>query len=379
MTEKFLVIDDDPGFCTMLTRVLSDEGYRVDKALGGEEAIEKIRNEFFDILILDIKMPKIDGIEVMKRLREIQRGKEESDVIIITGFISETTPIEALRLGAVDYIMKPFEIKDFLHSIERNVKIIRLKRERNIYIGELSETNEKLKQTINELKNTRDKLIYSERLAAIGKVASGVGHDLRNLLGIIENASFLLKSSFKTKNTKINKYFSILYKALQESKKTLDDLLHFSKERKIEKAKISLKSLLQEGLDIVPLKSNIKTKMKIPSTIGSIYVDPLRMKQVLRNIISNAAQSMPKGGKISINTKSKNNHVKIEINDTGSGIDKKHLKNIFEPFFTTKTKGIGLGLAVAKEIIEKHNGKIEVKSKINKGSTFIIHLPTQGN
>jgi signal transduction histidine kinase len=376
LEDKILVVDDDPGFCSMLTRFLSDEGYTAEYALGGEEGLVKLKRDFYDIVILDIKMPKIDGLEVLKQLKTFQNPEQESIVIVITGYISSNTPVTALKLGATDYIIKPFELDEFLRSVERNIKIVRLRKERNVYYKELSRTNEELLKTIKELDETKNRLVISEKLAAVGQLASMVGHEIRNPLEIIENNAYLLQKAFNPSDEKIKKHFSSMLRGIDDAVEIVEELLNFSKDKQLSIAEVSLEKVIGETLEGVNAGAKIKIEKQLDQSADNIQADPHRLRQVLTNLISNAIQSIhSKDGKIVIKTISEHENVRISISDNGSGMNEEKLKNLFNPFFTTKEKGLGLGLVVVKEIIEKHHGSIKVNSRENEGTTFHITIP----
>ncbi len=151
MKEKILVVDDEKPLLKTLDKLLSKGGYIVTTTDDSYDALDKIKKEFFDLIILDIRMPGMNGISLLEEVRKIQKGKSRSKVIMITAYASEETPIKAIKLGADDYIMKPFEMDDFLHSVNRNIKMVRLERERDEYIHKLEKLHEEYKNLIISL------------------------------------------------------------------------------------------------------------------------------------------------------------------------------------------------------------------------------------
>ncbi len=147
MSEKILVVDDDKSVLKTIERVLKSEGYAVTTINSSIDALDKIKKEFFTLIVMDVRMPKMDGISLLREVRRVQEGGDSSRVIILTGFASEETPIHALKLGADDYIMKPFELDDFLHSVNKNIELSRLENERREYVNKL----EKLQTTYKDL------------------------------------------------------------------------------------------------------------------------------------------------------------------------------------------------------------------------------------
>ena len=151
MKEKILVVDDEKILLKTLDRLLSKEGYQVTTTDNSYDALDMVKKEFFDLIILDIRMPGMDGISLLKEIRKIQGDEEKSMVIIITGYASEDAPIKAIKLGADDYIMKPFELDDFLHSVNKNIRLCRLKKEKRRYLEELKKSRERYKNLVKSL------------------------------------------------------------------------------------------------------------------------------------------------------------------------------------------------------------------------------------
>ncbi|HDI72977.1 MAG TPA: response regulator [Candidatus Altiarchaeales archaeon] len=151
MKEKILVVDDEKILLKTLDRLLSKEGYQVTTTDNSYDALDMVKKEFFDLIILDIRMPGMDGISLLKEIRKIQGDEEKSMVIIITGYASEDAPIKAIKLGADDYIMKPFELDDFLHSVNKNIRLCRLEKEKRRYLEELKKSRERYKNLVKSL------------------------------------------------------------------------------------------------------------------------------------------------------------------------------------------------------------------------------------
>lgn len=151
MKEKLLIIDDDKTLLKTLDKLLKKEGYQVTTTDNSSDALDRVKGEFFDLIILDIRMPGMNGVSLLEKIRKIQKGRPESMVIIITGYASEDVPIKAIKLGVDDYIMKPFELDEFLYSVNRNIKICRLRKEREKYLKELEKSRAKYRNLVNSL------------------------------------------------------------------------------------------------------------------------------------------------------------------------------------------------------------------------------------
>jgi len=153
MTEKILVVDDEKPLSKAIDKLLSKEGHIVTTTDSSYDALDKIKNEFFDLIVLDVRMPGMDGIALLKEVRQIQKEDNKSRVIIITAYASEEAPIKAIKLGADDYIMKPFELDNFLHSVNRNLRVSHLEKEKQEYMEKLEKLHEKYKNLVKSLTN----------------------------------------------------------------------------------------------------------------------------------------------------------------------------------------------------------------------------------
>ncbi len=245
---------------------------------------------------------------------------------------------------------------------------------------ELQATEEELRASNDELREAQEQLIRSEKLAAIGQLAGGVGHELRNPLGAIKNAVYYVKgkvakSELAQKEPRVIEFLNIMDDEVNSSNKIIGDLLGFSRTNKPTVSPTRIEQVIENALSQTPVPEHIELTKRLDTNLPEVEIDPGQIQQVLANIITNAVQAMPDEGKLTIDTTKKGNLLEIEIADTGGGIPDEAIGKIFDPLFTTKAKGIGLGLAVCKSIIDRHGGHIEVKSKVGKGTIFNIKLP----
>ncbi len=245
---------------------------------------------------------------------------------------------------------------------------------------ELRVSNEELQAANEELRETQEQLIRSEKLAAIGQLAGGVGHELRNPLGAIKNAVYYIKgkvakNELGQKEPRVLEFLNIMDDEINSSNKIINDLLGFSRVGKPSVSPTRIEGVIEEALSRTPIPENIELTKGMDTALPEVEIDPDQIQQVLINIITNAIQAMPEGGKLTIGAREEEKSLEMEIADTGGGIPGEAMDKIFDPLFTTKAKGIGLGLAVCKSIIDRHEGHIEVRSKVGKGTTFRIKLP----
>jgi len=250
---------------------------------------------------------------------------------------------------------------------------------------------EMVAERTSELCKAQEELVRKEKLAVLGTLAGGVGHELRNPLGVISNSVYYLKMVQPEADEKIRKHHAIIEHELHNATRIVSDLLDYARVFNTDPKPVSVRELVEQTLSCFPVPTSIKISLKIPDDLLQAFADPLHVRQILGNLISNACQAMAnpsldtKAGsvimsgrcKLTISAHMQNKMVAIAVKDTGTGITPENLQNLFEPLFSTKAKGIGLGLAVSKKLAEANSGRIEVKSQVGKGSTFTLYLPVK--
>jgi signal transduction histidine kinase len=379
METRVLVVDDEKEIRVFLTKALSRlGGFRVDVAESGEEALRKLEKEPFELVLTDLKMPKMDGLQL---IAEIAKSKPETLTIMMTAHGTIDSALEAMKLGASDYITKPLNLDEMVLRLRKVLKekqrFVRLKD----FADQLERTNMELRK-IDSMK--------SEFVA----VAS---HELRTPLAAIKNAvQLLLSGETGEANENQKKFLSMAERNINRLTNILNDLLDLSR---IESGKIELKfeNIQLEGVIELAASSlrphadvkSIQIDVQIPESLPAIYGDQEKIEQILTNLIGNAIKFTPGGGKILISAHlpphgPKDGYgeaVAISVKDTGIGIPAEHLDAIFEKFHQVEgslhrsVSGTGLGLAITKGLVEAQQGKIVVESEMGKGSTFTFTLP----
>jgi len=236
---------------------------------------------------------------------------------------------------------------------------------------------------ITELKINEKRLLQSDKMAAVGQLAAGVAHEIRNPLGLIRNYAYVLKKQLDPKNEKTSKSITVIEASVDRASNIINNLLNFSRISSDDKEKVHIIECIQNILNLESKeldKHAIKLVLKCPEDIVcNINLEAL--KHILINLISNSIDSMPEGGVLNIECNQREYNLYLIISDTGIGIEDKNLDNIFHPFFTTKAlgKGTGLGLYIAYNEVQKFGGEIKVTSELNKGTTFELILPLGGD
>ena len=298
----------------------------------------------------------------------LEYGGKVYGLICVTTTIEYVESKEEKRL--FDEVAK--DISFALYSLEMEEKRKKAEEELNKYSRNLQKMVE---DRTKKLKTVQQQLIRKEKLAVLGQLSGGVGHELRNPLGVISNAVYFLKMTLTDADKTTKEYLEIISQEVRNAEKIVSNLLDLSRTKPSERAEAAVSELILKILDKKHPPKGIKVNTNIPKDISSIFVDSQQISQVLTNLITNACQAMTDGGSLTINAGEHKSRVYVEIIDTGCGIPKKDIEKIFEPLYTTKARGIGLGLSVSKNLVEANGGSIKVKSTTGKGATFTLILP----
>jgi signal transduction histidine kinase len=251
--------------------------------------------------------------------------------------------------------------------------------------GELQRWNTELETRVQsrtrDLKAAQEQIIVSEKLAALGEMASVVGHELRNPLAVMNNSVYFLKTKLTAAagdaglDPKIEKYLKMIESEITKSNTIIRDVLDFARNRALIAKPVKFDELVASAIERIVVPPTVTLKKDLQLGSMEVPIDEDEIRQVLVNLMENACQAMISGGMLTVGTKAYSDYAELLISDTGCGIPQEHLAKIFAPFFTTKSRGTGLGLAVVKKIIDRHQGVLKVESKTGEGTRFTIRLP----
>ncbi len=360
-----LVVDDEPNILRAMSLVLQAE-FNVAVAKTGNKAIKKIRQGMdFDVISLDLQMPGLSGIESLKAVKQLSPSTE---VLIVTAHSDAESIREALKLGAYDYIDKPFSNAELVTSIRKGVE------RRSNTIG--------VEKTKEQLAFVKAQLMQSEKFSAIGQLLAGVAHEINNPLTTIMGFSEILLLR-KCSPDKTQNYLEKINKNSLLCKNIVQKLLAFSRKEGTKQEYIQINRVIESTLELKEHDFKIdgiqvvkQLADNMPNTTANFY----ELQQVFLNIINNAHQAMKMHagtGTLTVKSAFDGKVIRINFLDTGPGIPEKNLQKIFEPLFTTKKKGegTGLGLSICYEIIKEHKGNIFVANNQGKGACFAIEIP----
>ncbi|MBI5574307.1 MAG: response regulator [Elusimicrobia bacterium] len=371
--KKILAVDDEIEILKFIEKALTKNGYFVKTTTNPFEVVDILKNDDFDIAIVDLRMPDIDG---MKLLEIIKKDFPEIEVLIITAHATIETAIECLKKGADDYLIKPFEIKELLMTVEKTLEIQKLKSQL---------------VSMKEMDKLKDEFIsiISHELKTPLMAISGAVEILSDQIKIeLERRGFLRRQSDK----EMQKLFEIVSRQTDKMKKLVNDLLDFAKMEagfiEIKKSSCEINKLVNDAIkDIQPLADNKKIELtqEIYSSGGiCINCDYEMIKRVIINLLTNSIKYSPESGKISVWFEKTASEVEVGIEDNGMGISKENLAKVFDKFYRVDQSlarasgGFGLGLSICQKIVELHGGKIRAESEgLGKGSRFIFTLPIE--
>jgi PAS domain S-box-containing protein len=487
-TAHVLVIDDDLGTCETIGDILQARGIQVHTTTRGRTALERLATDPVDVAIVDIRLPDVPGLELLDTARAMQPDLE---AIVITGYASVATAVQAVNTAAFAYFVKPFDMNQLLVSLDKalekqrlaralreseeryrllidsigdavflmdlddrivfanrravdltgyaeaqllgrsaltlltpegarevgtrldaskdgagvapvhDVRLVRqdgrklwvdvtlssvLKESRVVgRLGVLHDTTEK--------RHLEDQLRQSQKMEAIGRLAGGVAHDFNNLLAVIMGYSDLLRSALGRRD-RLARDVEEIRRASERATALTQQLLAFSRNQILQPQVVEVNALVGNMAEMLRrlIGEDIELELRLDPGAGRVSGDPGQLEQVLMNLAVNARDAMPRGGRLTLETRAvelepaqvesspgcaPGAYVRLAIHDTGYGITPEVQAHLFEPFFTTKEpgRGTGLGLSTVYGIVKQHHGHIEVDSQPERGATFRIHLP----
>lgn len=372
-TRTVLVIDDERGPRESL-RILLKNDYRVLCADSVDRGLELLQAEKPDIVVMDIRMPGKNGID---GLREIREQDPVVPVIMLTGFGTLDSAQEAIRLGANDYLRKPFDAREMEAVIGRNVQKNDINRRRWRAEQDLQELNQGLMK----------QLAMKEQLATLGQKSAELVHDLRNpltaVLGYVELLAQELEQSSGVLGghwRDASEYLDMIEKNVMRCKELADMWQSLSRRDPQRMRAIAIADLVRDvarGVERLALARAVRIEIDADGVAGEVVGDQLQMFRALQNVIVNAIEAVPPdGGCVRIACRRLEAYVEVAVTDNGCGIEPDQLHRMFEPYFTTKKlNGTGLGLFITKQVVEEHHGMIQIQSRPQIGTSVIIRLP----
>jgi signal transduction histidine kinase len=375
MTARILVVDDDERNRRLLEAVLGPAGYDVIEADGGELALEIIARDPVDMVLLDMMMPGLDGVETCRRIRQ-NLGERFLPVVFVTAMADRQTRVRGKQAGADDFLTKPIDEIELMARVENLLAAKAYHDQREVNVRWLQE----------ELEQRQALLLRTERLASLGTLAGGVGHELNNIATVFVSAFALVREAAAAGEPPDAEDLAALARVGDHLKQHASQLLSLARPGPDHAARLDLREVVTGTLSMLRLMGRIKyveVEPVLPAAPMPVTVNRTRIEQVLVNLICNAADALgevpggPKRIRVTVEASAGDGRVTCHVADTGPGIPGDRLDAIFQPYFTTKPpdRGTGLGLTVAKQIVKSYGGTIRVVSRVGEGTTVTFDLP----
>jgi signal transduction histidine kinase len=397
---RILIIDDEESSALALSKVIAQAGYTncqwiTDTAI----AARRVLDFNPDLLLLDLHMEPVSGMEVLARITELMAPRSRPSVLVLTADTTPEAKHAALAAGATDFLAKPLDSVEVLLRIQNLLTARQLFHQCQVYSDGLERLVDKrtlqlqrhsteLEKTLTELRETQQQIIQQERMRALGTMACGIAHDLNNGLSVILGYGDMLLNNLNSMppKSKVRTYLQLVVRAATDNASLVGRLREFYRPRTTQDRRqpVDLNEVIEQAISLTTPRWQSQADAngatihirKDLNEITPVSGAPEELREVLTNLIFNAVDAMPQGGELSFRTSVNRSRVRLEVADTGTGMNEETLRNCLEPFYTTKgAGGSGLGLAMSYGIIRRHGGTIELKSKLGKGTTFIIHLP----
>jgi signal transduction histidine kinase len=367
--DRLLLIDDEPGIRRMMALDLGADGYEVLTAADGAEGLGLFEVKRPDIVLTDVKMPGLDGLEVLRR---IKAASPETEVIVITGHGDMDTAIRSLQLEAADFITKPISDEALAVALKRAKERLRLKAELAAYTTDLEA----------RVAEAAGRLLTAERLAAVGRTVASVAHSVKNMLGGLRGGAYLVEQGLAKPDLETAAQgLAMVKRNLGRVKDFVRDLLTLAKPRVPEKSPCDAAGLAQEAVEaLIPEAEAKGVELTLAAAPQGLTVEAERpaLLDALLNLISNAldATAHVLAGRVEVAVRAGQGEVVVEVRDNGPGLDEEAQAHLFQGFYSTKgAGGTGLGLMVAHKTLAEHGGRVEHENRPQGGAAFRLVLP----
>ncbi len=361
-SDTILVVDDDPFVLDSVSLLLGTYGYSIISSGKAADALGKFQESRVDVVLTDIKMPSISGIELLEKIHAVN---PETPVILMTAYADLNIAVDAIKKGAFDFVIKPYKPEQLVHSIGKAVKYSRLVQVEKDYKYMLEEFNRELETLVAERTMSLMALTVADR---VRNPAAAIGWTCKRILEK-EQISDGAREGLRNIRDEAGKLEAIV-KSFQDILKSRQSMFRYEDLNIIMENVISVirKEADNKGVKVITKLSDQPLNMNAQKNLLGV---------ALFHVLRNALEAAPEGGGIMIETSRDDQHISLTIADTGYGIPAEDIDRIFDPFFSTKRQRFGMGLPLVKQVIAEHFGNIKVESAPGKGTTFRMTFPVR--
>ncbi len=373
--DRILIVDDEPNNLKVLYNLLIDNDFEVRAARDGKTALQAAQDDPPNLILLDIKMPEMDGYEVCERLKGDERTRD-IPVIFISALNQTEDIIRAFTKGGVDYITKPFQFEEVKARVNTHLTIVHQREHVLMQQQQIEAMRQRDRDLFDQLTDMREQFVRS------------AAHDLKSPLSLIGGyASLMTKFEEVRSNPQLMECVDEIAVSCDEMLHLITSMLDYIRLQ----AAIGPSYVVTELGELVRQQARqqqqqanrreIELKVIAAATELIVTVDPKLIARVVDNLLTNAIKYSPEGTTVTIKMERSKGNAAVHISDQGKGIPEYDLQTIFQPFYRTseaaqsEISGTGLGLSIVKEVVEQHYGRVQVESEIGKGSTFSFYLP----
>jgi signal transduction histidine kinase len=374
MTEKVLVVDDEEGIRNVLEISLGMAGYQVLTAAGGKQAMSVVQNDNPAIVLADIKMPGMDGITLLQKIKE---ESPDTEVIMMTGHADLDLAVQSLKFEASDFITKPVNYDALEVALKRVHEKIWMR-------DKIREHTENLERLVSEKSR---QLVQAERLAALGQSVATLAHAIKNITGGLQGAMYVMEKGIELDNRRyLDQGWNMVKGNVQKINHLALELLGYSKPRTPDYDLFDPNIPAREVFHLMLPKARdhcINLRLELDKNLEKVFLDMEGIYTCLLNLVTNAIDSflwaeptIPNKEVVLSSSKADGWAVEYQVRDNGCGMDDETKRKVFRSFFSTKgSKGTGLGLMITEKIVREHGGEIDLETRPGAGTRFILRLP----
>jgi two-component system sensor histidine kinase/response regulator len=348
MKPIILIVDDDQQSRMLLTLRMETDGYEVVNAEDGLDALEKIKEKLPDMILLDLIMPRMNGYQLLKELKEGERTRY-IPVLMITAVANSDEKIKGLELGAEDFISKPYN----MFEVSARVK------------------------SFLRTRGLQARLRESEKMAAFGEIVDGIAHELRNPLMTIGGLARRFEGG-EVEIERAGEYAKRITASVERMERMVQRISDFKDVLASRRVPGELNVVLESVLDDIRvrvLKADVELSVDLALELPALDMDEASLKVAISNILENSLEAIDGAGWIKVRTSFVGETIILTISDSGRGMDAEFIEKIFNPFQSSKMTGAGLGLTISSRVVHDHGGSIDIESVAGKGTLFTLTFP----